>query len=75
VFDWKKLETKGKTPEPRHGHSAVTANTNIIYFGGRGNGHKSFYDNLFIFDSLSEQWIYPLVEGIRPTPRYYQVHA
>lgn len=70
-FQWKKIETKGVTPEPRHGHSAVTAHANIIYYGGRGNGHKSFFDNLFIFDALNELWIYPKIGGTRPTPRYY----
>jgi len=70
-FTWKKIETKGIIPDARHGHSAVAANTNIIYYGGRGNGNKNFYDKLFIFDTLSELWIYPLVGGTRPTPRYY----
>jgi len=51
-----KFILRGTAPDPRHGHSSVTANTNIIYYGGRGNGHKLFYDKLFIFDTLNELW-------------------
>lgn len=71
LFQWKKIEPKGAMPDARHGHSSVTANTNIIYYGGRGNGYKSFFDKLFIFDTLNELWIYPLIGGTKPTPRYY----
>jgi len=71
TFKWKKLDCKGTVPEPRHGHSAVTIGTNIIYFGGRGNGPKKFYEDLSVFDTLTYSWIYPLVEGVKPTPRYY----
>jgi len=71
TFRWKKLEMTGTIPDPRHGHSAVTINTNIIYFGGRGNGSKKFFGDLSIFDTLNYIWIHPLVEGILPSPRYY----
>ena len=30
--------------------------TNVIYFGGRGNGSKQFYEDLSIFDTLSYSW-------------------
>jgi len=63
--------TKGTVPECRHGHSGVTINTNIIYFAGRGNGFKKFFEDLIIFDTLNYQWIYPMVEGQKPFPRYY----
>jgi N-acetylneuraminic acid mutarotase len=68
---WKKIDAKGTIPEPRHGHSAVVVDNNIIYFGGRGNGSKHPLDDLFVFDTLNEQWSFPRAGGIRPTPRYY----
>jgi len=74
-FHWKKVEAKGNVPEPRHGHSAVVVDTNIIFFGGRGNGNQKLFDDLFLFDSVNELWVHPKVEGIRPTPRYYHASA
>jgi N-acetylneuraminic acid mutarotase len=70
-FEWKKIIPKGPDPEPRHGHSAVVSQNNIIYYGGRGNGSKKFYADFFVFDSIAEQWVYPKLDGVMPTPRYF----
>jgi len=51
------------------------ADTNIIFFGGRGNDTKKLFDDLFLFDCVNELWIHPKVGGIRPTPRYYHASA
>jgi N-acetylneuraminic acid mutarotase len=71
-FVWKQLEPKGIPPAPRHGHSAAIAGTNIIYYGGRGNGPKTtIFDDLSILDTVNETWLHPKTTGTRPPPRYY----
>jgi len=69
-FQWKQIIPKGVPPEPRHGHTSTVVGTNIFYHGGRGAGYKIF-DDLVIFDTINEQWVYPKIGGIRPPPRYY----
>jgi len=57
-FQWKKIEPKGIPPAPRHGHSAAVTGSNIIYYGGRGNGPKTtIYDDLFILDTSTGTWV------------------
>jgi len=70
-FTWRKIEPKGTLPEPRHGHSATVCDNNIIYYGGKGNGSKRFFSDLFVFNTITETWFFPELEGTRPTPRYY----
>jgi len=70
-FTWKKIDAKGTLPEPRHGHSAVVSENNIIYYGGKGNGARKFFSDLFVFNTISETWYFPELGGTRPTPRYY----
>lgn len=53
---WRKVEAKGIAPEARHGHSAAVADTNIIFFGGRGPDNKKLFDDLFMFDCVNELW-------------------
>lgn len=72
---WRKIEAKGTPPEARHGHSAAVADTNIIFFGGRGADSKKLFDDLILFDCVNELWIHPKVGGIRPTPRYFHASA
>ena len=71
---WRKIEAKGIAPEARHGHSAAVGNikffeasktylsqiadTNIIFFGGRGPVNKKMFDDLFMFDCVNELWYF-----------------
>jgi len=70
TLKWTMFLPNGIPPEPRHGHTAVPAFNNIIFFGGRGNENRIFND-VIILDTLHQIWIYPKVGGDIPSPRYY----
>ena len=41
---WKKLEMRGKPPEPRSAHAAVIYGTKMYVFGGYGRGGQALHD-------------------------------
>lgn len=69
ICKWTKIETKGIAPEGRYGHTSAITNKHIYIGGGRA-GSKIF-DDLFLFDTISETWVHPKVTGDKPPPRYY----
>lgn len=55
TLEFAKLDTKGVTPAPRYGHSAVLYENQMIVFGGYDNeGGKS--NELFILDLTTNTW-------------------
>lgn len=56
---WTKIEVSGKCPEPRSHHSACVLNgTKILIFGGFRNSNIR-YNDVWIFDTVSEEWSQP----------------
>ena len=66
---WKKLSPKGKTPQPRFGHSAVWADSHglVVFAGQRG---PSFFDDLWAFDPERERWRKLPAGASAPKARY-----
>lgn len=69
---WENLtpKIKGEPPAPRHGHISVLVRKKILIFGGRGE-NKQLYNDTFVFDTKTKEWIKPQIEGEPPRPRFY----
>jgi N-acetylneuraminic acid mutarotase len=53
------VEYSGRLPEPRSHHTATVFQKKIIFFGGFRNSTVRFND-VWIFDTESEEWSQPL---------------
>jgi len=65
---WTSYGTEG--PSPRHGHNAIwdAARDRIIVFGGQQE--SSFLDDIWEFDTRSNEWRQLPQSGSGPAPRY-----
>ena len=60
TYKWEIIKTKGKSPDPRHSHSAITIN-DILYIIGGTNSKDLFQsegklDDLFLLDLKTYNW-------------------
>ena len=63
--------TKGESPSPRHGHSAVLLQRHIFVFGGKGENPRDFFGDLYHLDPNKLIWSKPEIMGTAPIPRCY----
>jgi len=62
TLKWKKIETKGSTPSPRYGHSAVIYNNKMYVFGGYDNeGGKC--NDLYVLSLDTKEWAMVKMSG------------
>ncbi|XP_003383692.1 PREDICTED: host cell factor 1-like [Amphimedon queenslandica] len=62
---WRKITTTtGPSPQPRHGHKAVSIKELIIIFGG---GNDGIIDTLHVLNTATNQWFAPQVKGEKPS--------
>ncbi|KAH8828334.1 hypothetical protein DL96DRAFT_1602742 [Flagelloscypha sp. PMI_526] len=75
-FQWRPIPTKGDLPPPCRAHTATLVdNRRLVIIGGGQGG--TYYDTIYVLDTLTRQWSRPVVEGsttaggkpIMPTPR------
>jgi dynein heavy chain len=58
-FYWSKIETSGRSPEPRSDHTAVVFNgTKMLVFGGFRSTNVRYQD-VWILDSATDEWSQP----------------
>ncbi|GKT29730.1 hypothetical protein ADUPG1_014165 [Aduncisulcus paluster] len=78
-FEWEKISTVGDIPSPRYYHTMVSVGpSTLILFGGSdryaSQDHSKYYNDTFIFDTVSGAWRKISYEGIDsisiPCPRY-----
>ncbi len=68
---WECLESVGGSkPQGRGFHCCAVVDTNIYFFGGY-NGRTNFND-IFVFDTVKQEWTYPSVHGVLPVARFEQ---
>ena len=60
---------KGNRPEKRAAHASVMLGNKVVIHGGH-NG-KTRLSDIWVFDTVSSQWLIPIVNGTGPTPRSY----
>lgn len=56
-----------KSPSPRLGHSISVIGTKLYIFGGMDTDRA--YDDLFVFDTITNSWSCPVTTGSKPSPR------
>ena len=57
TFKWTKVETSGKGPEPRSGHSCNNVGKTIYLFGGWSKSQQ--FNDLCILDTVTNTWSSP----------------
>ncbi|KAM8961263.1 RING finger protein B-like [Pelodytes ibericus] len=66
TLTWEKLKTKGTAPKTFN-HSVAVVGENIFVFGG--NCHGNIIDDLFMFNTVSENWVPVKTSGSLPAAR------
>ncbi|KAJ7988628.1 hypothetical protein DPEC_G00311190 [Dallia pectoralis] len=73
TWKWKVVTAKGDVPMLAY-HSATFYNKELFVFGGihpnHFHGGKTCSNALYIFNPEFEVWYQPIIEGLRPLPRY-----
>jgi hypothetical protein len=81
IIEWKKVETTGEKPSPRHCHSSIIVGRNMFIFGGWSavNGRSRqlyyefeqelFFNDLFMLNIDTFHWTKVETLGIPPCPR------
>lgn len=64
---WSKPKVSGDLPPPRRAHSATMVDKRLFVFAG-GDG-PNYFNDLYIFDTISLRWTRPEVYGQTPSPR------
>lgn len=65
------VEVQGVVPEPRYGHSAVVTGLNtMVIFGGQLN-ETFFYNDVGVYDMVSDTWLARNFTGEPPSRRAY----
>ena len=67
-YRWNKIGYRGAAPARREGHTAVAVEDYIITFGGCYLDKKCFND-LFVFNTRTNNWVVPKVSGMPPLER------
>jgi host cell factor len=71
--DWAPIQPEGEKPVPRGGHSAVSAESSLVIFGGHSYGGDSkffYYNDTHLFDAETCTWHNVKCSGELPAPRY-----
>ena len=66
-MEWRLLNSTGQVPTPRSGHSAVILNTRMFVFGGTAG--SVYYNELFVYDAVTDRWQLLLPSGSLPSGR------
>jgi N-acetylneuraminic acid mutarotase len=67
-YRWDKIRYKGAPPAKREGHTSVAVEDYIITFGGCYLDKRCFND-LHVFNTHTEDWVQPKVDGMAPIER------
>jgi len=67
VLSWTRVPQKGTLPSPRCGHRMVAFGDLLVLFGGGcGEQWDLKFADVFVFDTISHEWIKPKVTGQAP---------
>lgn len=64
---WSKPKVSGDLPPPRRAHSATMVDKRLFIFAGGDGPH--YFNDLYIFDTISLRWTRPEIYGTAPSPR------
>lgn len=64
---WSTVDIEGSAPTSRQGHSLRACGTKLYLFGGMGS--QTFYDDLWVFDTVSNEWSCAKTSGDSPMAR------
>ena len=67
-YRWDKIKYKGAAPAKREGHTSVAVEDYIITFGGCYLDKRCFND-LHVFNTRTNDWVQPKVDGLPPIER------
>ncbi|KAJ7260916.1 hypothetical protein B0H12DRAFT_1013840 [Mycena haematopus] len=67
TMQWSRPETVGETPPPSRAHTATLVDRKIVVYGG-GQG-STYYDTIYVLDTVTRRWTRPTVAGPKPPPR------
>ncbi|KAF7331156.1 Galactose oxidase [Mycena sanguinolenta] len=67
TMQWSRPETVGETPPPSRAHTATLVDRKIVVYGG-GQG-STYYDTVYVLDTVTRRWSCPNVAGQKPPPR------
>ena len=73
ALGWSTPIVDGDVPEPRGGHTAVSAESQIVIFGGHsysGNGQFKYYNDTYVLDTDSYTWHSVQCSGSMPPTRF-----
>ncbi|CAL1544468.1 unnamed protein product [Lymnaea stagnalis] len=65
---WSQPQVTGTIPPPRSASSLVAVGTNIYLFGGLSH-MSGWFDDIFVFDTLTNSWSILDADGIKPRAR------
>eukprot|EP00756_Hemistasia_phaeocysticola_P016841 Hpha_TRINITY_DN15501_c4_g1::TRINITY_DN15501_c4_g1_i1::g.105533::m.105533 len=69
---WRDVEPVGEVPPPRHGHTMVTNENELIVFGGHGGADevpKLLPPDVYVFCAVRQRWEKLLCDGTAPMGR------
>lgn len=66
-MQWSRPDTIGETPPPSRAHTATLVDRKIVVYGG-GQG-STYYDSIYVLDTVTRRWSRPNVAGPKPPPR------
>ncbi|KAJ4455397.1 putative kelch repeat protein [Paratrimastix pyriformis] len=70
---WMQIKTEGEIPGPRYGHACVKFGNKFLIFGGAdrfGKSTRAWYNDVWMFDTITCEWAQLETTGTRPSPRY-----
>ncbi|KAM0787775.1 hypothetical protein ACM66B_003830 [Microbotryomycetes sp. NB124-2] len=68
TFTWTKPKVTGDVPPVTRAHTATAALDDLIFVFGGGDG-PTYYNDVYVFDTVCLSWSKPLVKGRAPSKR------
>lgn len=66
-LEWKRIQQRGQIPTPRCGHRMVAFGHMLVLFGGGcGEQWDSKFSDVFVFDTTTNEWVKPAINGSAP---------
>ncbi|KAJ7737879.1 galactose oxidase [Mycena maculata] len=67
TMQWTRPDTVGDVPPPSRAHTATLVDRKLVIYGG-GQG-STYYDSVYVLDTVTRRWSRPSVAGPTPPPR------